>query len=103
MKLLTSKVPEISSPCKDRRRDINTKYEFLERRVENVCDLRIETNVKDMKSLFRSLKQLQTAFEASPYKSIDFFLEILLFGGQSTVLHFKKKKKRVRSGIKGCS
>ena len=32
-----------------------------------------------MKSLFRSLTQLQRAFEKSPYKSIDYFLEILLF------------------------
>ena len=75
-----------------RRKEINAKYTFIERRAENVCDLRIETNVKDMKSLFRSLKQLQTAFDQSPYKSIDFFLEILLFGGQSTILHFAAKK-----------
>merc|ERR1711894_660540 len=53
-----------------------------------------------MKSLFRSLKQLQTAFDQSPYKSIDFFLEILLFGDQSTILHFPKRQRKVQIRIK---
>ena len=41
------------------------------------------SNFQDMKSMFASLKQLQKAFEQSPYKSIDYFLEILLLANQA--------------------
>ena len=46
-----------------------------------------------MKSLFASLKYLQKAFEQSPYKSIDYFLEILLLAPNPALKKPDKKRK----------
>ena len=48
---------------------------------------------KDMKSLFASLKYLQKAFDQSPYKSIDYFLEILLLAPNPGLKKPDKKRK----------